>query len=116
MKNKINIVYNSFSVLRCIILWMFFSSPHNSFSQPGKQDIPTQRLLLQLGSGYLNVARQNQIDIDSGLVLAANRAHLNRMIVIGENFEDIIRDPANKWVANEDIKSAKKLALLSSGS
>jgi two-component sensor histidine kinase/TolA-binding protein len=49
-----------------------------------KEDLPTQRLLLQLGSCYLNVVRQNQIDIDSGLVLAAQRMRLNPLSVIDE--------------------------------
>jgi two-component sensor histidine kinase/Tfp pilus assembly protein PilF len=93
----------------------FLFIPLKPSSQPSKYNIPTQRLLLQLGSGYLNVARQNQIDIDSGLALACNRTHLNRMIVISSQYEDLIRDPLNKWIVNEDIQSAKKLASASTG-
>ena len=37
------------------------------------------------------------------------------MIVISADYENIIRDPVNKWIANEDIQSAKKLASESTG-
>ncbi|HVU94485.1 MAG TPA: sensor histidine kinase [Puia sp.] len=53
-----------------------------------KEDVQTQRLLLQLGSCYLNVARQNQIDIDSGLALAGQRMHLDPQLVIDESGVD----------------------------
>jgi len=62
--------------------------------QPSKEDVPTQRLLLQLASCFLNVVRQNQIDIDSGLVIASQRMHLNPMIVIDETTNDGSADPA----------------------
>jgi two-component system, sensor histidine kinase PdtaS len=84
--------------------------PLSSFAQLTKVDFKSQVLLMQLGAGYLNVARQNQIDLDSGLQLAASRNHLNRMFVIGENNEDIIRDPGNSWIAREDIEGAKHQA------
>ncbi len=95
---------------RIIILFVLLIS-QKSFSQPNKQDLPTQRLLLKLSSCFLNVAKQNGIDIDSGLALASKRAHLNRMIVIERGFEDLVQNPANKWVANEDIRSAKQISF-----
>ncbi len=101
------------ATILCKALILVFITPQLSFSQPAAQDISTQRLLLKLGSCYLNVAKLNVIDIDSGLVLAAKRTHLNPMIVIGESFTDITFYQTNKWSATEDIKSAKRLCLLS---
>jgi two-component system, sensor histidine kinase PdtaS len=89
--------------------------PVLSFSQIGKLDIKSQRLRLQLGAGYLNVATQNQVDLDSGLLLASSRNHLTRMAVIGENYEDIISNPANTWVATENIGEVKRQALIAEG-
>src|SRR5450432_3745095 len=89
--------------------------PLISFAQLTKVDFKSQVLLMQLGAGYLNVARQNQIDLDSGLQLAASRNHLNPMFVIGENDEDIIRDPENRWIAREDIEGAKQQASATPG-
>lgn len=80
------------------------------------QDIATQRLVLQLAACYLNVAKENQIDVDSALSLAAQRSHVNPLIVIGESFEDILQDPANTWVNKKDINAAKKRAWSSKGS
>lgn len=66
---------------------------------------------MQLGAGFLNVATQNQIDLDSGLYLASTRNHLSRMIVIGENYDHIIANPSNKWVATENMMEAKWQAM-----
>src|SRR5664279_3013347 len=98
-----------------IIRTFFLFIPALSFSQIIKSDIKTERLRLQLGASLLNVATQTQVDLDSGLLLASSRNHLTRMSVIGENYEDIISDPANSWVNTENIGEAKKLALLSRG-
>lgn len=94
-----------------LIQFIFLLLSGITWGQGTIQNVSTQRLLLQLGSFYLNIARQNQIDIDSALALAANRAKLNKMVVIGEGFDDIVLNPANKWVAAEDINAAKKIAM-----
>jgi two-component system, sensor histidine kinase PdtaS len=101
-------------VLKIFRIFLLFM-PVFSFCQIGKLDIKTQRLRLQLGAGYLNVATQNQVDLDSGLLLASSRNHLTRMSVIGENYDDIISDPANTWVATENIGEIKSQALLAVG-
>jgi two-component sensor histidine kinase len=103
-----HLVIRTFFVL--IILF-----PLGCFAQLTKADFKSQVLLMQLGAGYLNVARQNQIDLDSGLQLAASRNHLNPMFVIGENDEDIVRDPENSWIAREDIEGAKHQASVIKG-
>jgi two-component system, sensor histidine kinase PdtaS len=89
--------------------------PVLTFCQIGKLEIKSQRLRLQLGAGYLNVATQNQVDLDSGLLLASSRNHLTRMAVIGENYDDIISDPANTWVATENIDEVKRQAFIAEG-
>jgi hypothetical protein len=89
--------------------------PAISFCQISKLDIKSERLLFQLGAGYLNVARQNQIDLDSGLALAAYRTHLSPMVVIGENLNDIIQNPENDWITKQVITGAKKQLLTSIG-
>lgn len=66
--------------------------PTTSRCQLNLEDNATQRLLLQLASCYLNVVRQNQIDIDSGLVLAGQRMHLNPILVIDESEMDASAD------------------------
>ncbi len=115
MIKKTNANFKFRTLLIWVILVFLFLLSNASFSQPNHQDIPTQRLLLKLTSSFLNVAKQNQIDIDSGLALAADRGRMNRMIVIGEKFQNIVPDPGNKWVATEDINSAKKLVSESYG-
>jgi len=84
------------SVISSLILFSQLGLwPLVAHCQPSKEDIPTQRLLLQLASCFLNVVRQNQIDIDSGLVIASQRMHLNPMIVIDETASDETADPSN---------------------
>jgi two-component system, sensor histidine kinase PdtaS len=107
-----------FSHVQFVIRTLFIINilfPLYAFTQLTKVDFKSQVLLMQLGAGYLNVARQNQIDLDSGLQLAASRNHLNPMFVIGENDEDIIRDPENPWIAREDIEGAKQQASATPG-
>jgi two-component system, sensor histidine kinase PdtaS len=103
-------VIRFFSGLLCMI------SPFMCFSQVRKLETKNGRLLLQLGAGYLNVVRENQIDLDSGLALAAKRNQLSRMAVIAEGYDEILTDPANKWIANENIDMAKAELSLSNGS
>jgi two-component system, sensor histidine kinase PdtaS len=93
----------------CILL------PSPSFAQKSKLDIASQRLLLKLGSCYLNVAKQNQIDIDSGLALASQRSHLSIASVIEEDDDNFFRDPANKAVAGADIDGVRKLIVSAGG-
>jgi hypothetical protein len=83
--------------------------PFISFSQTnfGKPDSKTQGLLLQHGAGFLPVAWQNQIDQVSGLALAFNRFHLSRMAVTRESWQNILRDPANDWIALSGPETVK---------
>jgi two-component system, sensor histidine kinase PdtaS len=92
-----------------LLLISIFISPFVAFSQTqfDKMDPKEQRLLLQLGAVFLNVARQNQIDMDSGLVLAYKRLQLSRFMVSGEFWDDILRDPDNSWIKKENINGAK---------
>ncbi|SFM89873.1 Two-component sensor histidine kinase, contains HisKA and HATPase domains [Chitinophaga sp. YR627] len=86
------------------------------FCQSNSQQYSTQRLLLKLAAAELNVARQNQIDLDSGLALAGARARLNTWLIAGEGFSDILSNPQNTWIATRDVRSAKIAATRSTPS
>ena len=98
-----------------IIIVLAILFPGNSLAQLTPVDLKSQQLLMQMGAAYLNVASQNQRDLDSGLELAAGRNHLNRMFVIGENYEGILLNPENRWVAKGNIEGAKHQASVSKG-
>jgi two-component sensor histidine kinase len=106
-------IFGNFSCISKALGVLFVFLPVICFAQINKKEFKSQRLRMQLGAGYLNVATQAQIDLDSGLYLASTRNHLNRMIVIGENYDDIIGNPANSWVLTEDLSEAKRLAITS---
>jgi two-component system, sensor histidine kinase PdtaS len=115
MKNRWILIVTGQKAVRSAVYFLLLVVPVFSFSQPGKLDIKSQRLLLQLGAGYLNVVRENQIDLDSGLELAAKRNNLSRMAVIAEGNDEILNDPANRWIASEDIGIAKTEASTAKG-
>jgi two-component system, sensor histidine kinase PdtaS len=108
-------IFKNFIRINKAINLLFIFIPAICFPQISKNELKSQRLRMQLGAGYLNVATQNQVDLDSGLYLAATRNHLKRMIVIGENYDDIITNPANSWVLTENLSEAKNLAATSEG-
>lgn len=91
-----------------LIIWNVF--PVACFSQAIELEVRQKRLLLKLASTRLNVASQNQIDIDSGLVLASQRTGISAMIVIGESFEDVMK-PND---ATADVATIKTMLAQSS--
>src|SRR5690606_38873384 len=89
----------------CNFYWPLFLvcvlSPLSSLSQLKDMDIQTQRLWLKLASTDLNVTARNAIDIDRGILLASNRMDINSMVLISENFDDIIQSEEYGRVVKE---------------
>src|SRR6478609_3833849 len=115
MATKGNIQRSFYCNINYFIFLLLSLLPAILFSQPDLNDIPTQRLRLQLAACYLNVAKENQIDIDSGLALACERSHLSPMIVMSENYDAVLSNPANSSLYHEGVVAVKKLAAISKG-
>jgi|GEM_PF-4098232 len=104
MSDKSNAWIKFFRLFHWIPILLFSALPLHSFCQLNRYNASTQSLLLKMGSCYLNVAKQNQIDIDSGLALASQRTHLNPMPVIAEGEDGF-----------SNVSEAKKLVASSVG-
>lgn len=115
MTNRQNTFYSHNFFWLMFLAWLL--SPLVSFAQLKEMDIQSQRLLLKLASTDLNVTSQNQIDIDRGIILAGSRTGINPMILISENFDDLIQSEEYGQIIKDcrDISELKRIASLKQG-
>jgi two-component sensor histidine kinase len=100
-----------------LIRFLFFGLgfvPFSGLSQASKLDNSGQRLLLQLSSSFIQVVKELQVDIDSGLCVAAALEGLSRLPVLAEDIE-LGAVPAG-WIDQNDPAAGKRLLVSSSGS
>ena len=74
-----------------------------------------QRLLLQLSSSFVQVVKQLQVDIDSGLYVAAPLEGLSRLPVIAEGIDAPELTGQLKWVDKRDPKSGMRMLSAATG-
>jgi|GEM_PF-496737 len=99
-----------------LIRFLFFGLgfiPFSGLSQASKLDNSGQRLLLQLSSSFIQVVKELQVDIDSGLCVAAPLEGLSRLPVLAEDI-----DPGTVptgWIDQNDPATGRRLLASSSG-
>ena len=107
--------YNLFNMGR-LIRFLFFGlgfTPFSGLSQASKLDNSGQRLLLQLSSSFIQVVKELQVDIDSGLCVAAPIEGLSRLPVLAEDI-DLGAVPTG-WIDLNDPATGRRLLASSSG-
>jgi two-component system, sensor histidine kinase PdtaS len=67
-----------------------------------------QRLLLELSSGYYNVASVGQINLDSCLIAASSYLKMSRIPVITEGLENEFKGEDISWIDKRDPATPKK--------
>jgi two-component sensor histidine kinase len=82
---------------------------------PPKSKTSWQRLLLQLSSTFITVVNENQIDLDSSLVNAAQSLGLSRLPVLAEGINDPELLAASSWIDKGKPAEGTKLLASASG-
>lgn len=79
------------------------------FREPSKYNVAWQRLLLQLSSAYVNVVKENQVDLDSSLLYVSRSLGLSRLPVICEGLEIGTLSKKIDWIDKRDPAAALRL-------
>ncbi|MBT1686301.1 sensor histidine kinase [Dawidia soli] len=104
-----------FSRASFIALLLALTQP--SGAQIQSASLAQQRLLLKLAFAHTNVVRVNQIDMDSALRFACRGTRLNAMVLITENFDDLVKtENGYRFLAGkESIGDMERLASACKG-
>jgi two-component system, sensor histidine kinase PdtaS len=118
------------AVLTCLLPFQGLSQPAAtapanfsiSYHPASQCKLSWQRLLLQLSAAYYNVVKENQVDLDSGLVYASKSLGLSRLPILAEGLDDQELPARSQWVDSRDpgegirllsgIKGKRHLELL----
>jgi two-component system, sensor histidine kinase PdtaS len=90
----------------CLGLLLFFIKP--TYAQFNNLPVNQQRLLLELSSGYYNVASIGEINLDSGLIAASSYLKMSRIPVILDGFENEFKGQDITWIDKRDPATPKK--------
>jgi len=86
-----------------------------TYYHPSLDSEPWQRLNLQLGSTYIVVANEGQIDHDTCLYLASHSLGLSRYPVLAEGIDDPVIQSQAKWIDNHQPGEGLRLLAKATG-
>src|SRR5476651_1156482 len=111
-----------FLLVLCVIIWPTITAAQTSdlattakMVPPAQTKTSWQRLLLQLSSTFITVVNENQIDLDSSLVNAAQSLGLSRLPVLAEGINDPELLAASSWIDKGKPTEGTKLLASASG-